>query len=268
MYIQNVHCLVSTHRVPHLLRCRGLDVQGVRLRPLRLASAAPCKQIRCVNSVSSYKYITRKPPHWPDRLIGITGSMASGKSTATVLLGMKGFKVFSADVWAREAVRPGGKALAMLEDSYGDDILASDGSLDRKKLLKYLLLSDTEKVHIESIIHPEVFRIMDRELSLAKNRGYKQVVVEVPLLFETGMEKCFDMIVVITADLKKRINRVVKRNGIGKDIAEKWLRKQIPQEEKASLADIVIDNSGSLLKLEKEIKALAGRIAALSASGL
>ncbi len=148
----------------------------------------------------------------------------------------------------------------MLEKEYGPGILSADGSLDRQKLLAILLSSPDEKARIEQIIHPEVLRIMDRDLAAARKKSVDTVVVEVPLLYETGMEKLFDMVAVVTAPFEERLRRVMKRNGTGEDIARKWLETQMPQEEKAAMADVVIANNGTLEELGQEVRNFAERI--------
>jgi dephospho-CoA kinase len=204
--------------------------------------------------------MTQKPPTWPDRLVGLTGGIASGKSSVTSFLRSCGFDLYSADEWAREAVVAGSRTLAMLEKEYGPGILSADGSLDRQKLLAILLSSPDEKARIEQIIHPEVLRLMDRDLAAARKKSVDTVVVEVPLLYETGIEKLFDMVAVVTAPFEERLRRVMKRNGTGEDIARKWLETQMPQEEKAAMADVVIANNGTLEELGQEVRNFAERI--------
>ena len=161
--------------------------------------------------------------------------------------------VFSADEWAREAVKPGGDVLERLKKRYGDEIVASDGELDRKRLRKYLLASDKEKAHIEQIIHPVVLQFMDRDLTMAKEKGTDMAVVEVPLLYETGMEGLFDLVLVVTAPLEERLKRIIKRNNVSESEARRWLSAQVPQETRVKLADMVIKNNGSIDELEEKV---------------
>lgn len=197
---------------------------------------------------------------WPALLIGLTGNIAAGKSRVASIFASHGWTIFYADEWARKAVTPGSKALNTLKNFFGNHIMNESENLDRNKLLHYILASEKNKKKIEDIIHPEVFRLMDLELTNAGQNGVKKAVVEIPLLFETHLENCFDKIVLVTAPREERLKRLIKRNGIDRETADKWVSLQMSQEKKISRSDFVISNNSSYKTLEYKISSLLSNL--------
>ncbi|MGB9712141.1 MAG: dephospho-CoA kinase [Dissulfurimicrobium sp.] len=184
----------------------------------------------------------KKKDSWPKKVIGLTGIIASGKSTTARLISQMGITVLDADELAKDAVRPGTQALQRLVNTLGTGILKQNGDLDRARVLGLILSDAGIKQTVENIIHPEILKLMDERLKALKAKGVEMVFVEVPLLFEAGWEGLFDMIVTVSAPEKACIKRLIERNNIGRRKAIMWLKQQLPQGEKIRRSDYVIFN--------------------------
>lgn len=177
--------------------------------------------------------------------LGITGGVGSGKSFVCNYLKEKGLKVVSADELARNAVLPGTPGLEKIVSAFGKEILSDDGTLDRKKL-RWMITRDREKKEkIEQIVHPEVFLQMDRELAISRKRRDPAIAIEVPLLFETGLETFFDYVMTITVDPDLRVRRVMARDHVTQEDARALMRIQMGDAEKIQNSDFIINNNGS-----------------------
>jgi dephospho-CoA kinase len=201
----------------------------------------------------------KEKKNWPKKVIGLTGVVASGKSTVAKLISQMGIAVLDTDEIAREAVRPGAPALKRLADSIGAGIIGPDGGLDRARLLELMLSDARIKQAVEEVMHPEIFRLMDERLKALKATGADLVFVETPLLFEAGWEGLFDLIVTVSAPDATCIERLAKRNGMERQKAKKWLKQQLPQEEKIRRANYVIFND-SLNSLQDQVARLIANI--------
>jgi len=177
--------------------------------------------------------------------LGITGGVGSGKSFVCNYLKEKGLPVVSADELARNAVLPGSPGLEKIVDVFGKEILSSDGTLDRKKLRGIITRDRDKKEKLEQIVHPEVFLQMDRELTLSRKRRDPAIAIEVPLLFETGLEAFFDYVLIVTVDPDIRIQRVMARDQVTREDARALMRIQMPEAEKIQKSDFIINNNGS-----------------------
>lgn len=177
--------------------------------------------------------------------IGLTGGIASGKSTVAELLARRGAIVIDADLLAREVVEPGAPALAEVARVFGASVLSEDGSLNRKQLGQ-LVFSDAGKRKIlEDILHPPIRKLM-RERMEEGRRLFpdKLVVVDVPLLYESHLEEEFEEVLVVYVDPAVQIERLMTRNGLTRQEAQLRLDAQIPIQWKREWADYVIDNGG------------------------
>ncbi|EJW14556.1 dephospho-CoA kinase [Paenibacillus alvei] len=179
--------------------------------------------------------------------IGLTGGIASGKSTVSRLLVERGALLVDADKIAREVVLPGSPVLEQIAMHFGSDMLLEDGSLNRKRLGELVFASETSRKQLESITHPAIRQEIQRQ-----TRQYEQehperlVVVDIPLLYESGLAELFDSIVVVYVPRSVQLQRLMERDGWNEKEAEQRLNAQWSMEKKRDLADIVIDNSGSL----------------------
>jgi dephospho-CoA kinase len=186
-------------------------------------------------------------------LVGLTGGIGSGKSTAAKLLAERGAVVIDADVLARRALEPGTPGHAAAVEAFGESIL-SDGAIDRERVADLVFRDEDARARLEGIVHPEVARLFAD--AVEPYRGTPRVVVYVvPLLVENGLQSMFDVVVVIRADESVRSARLRAR-GMPTDDARARMRAQLPDEERERVADIVIPNDGSLAELERRIDAL------------
>lgn len=188
------------------------------------------------------------------KLIGITGGIGSGKSTVTDYLKAKGLPVLDADIVAREIVEPGSETLDTLSHYFGLGILNEDGSLNRGKLAEIAFADPANKKLLDEITHKKVIEILlERAYSL---NNQPVVFLDVPLLFESGMDKYIDWVWLVDADDEIRIQRVVERDGTTKDHVVRRMSFQMPREEKIRRSHVILYNNGFKDELYKQIEAL------------
>jgi dephospho-CoA kinase len=178
--------------------------------------------------------------------VGLTGNIASGKSSVTKIWRRLGAVVIDADELARRAVEPGTDALRDIEARWGPRILDSDGRLDRAALGEIVFQDSEARRALEAIVHPAVARLRDDEHRAAEAAGESLVVFDIPLLFEVGMEKDFDSIVLIDAPEATRRGRLMRDRGLSREAADRVMATQMPASEKRARANHVINNSGTL----------------------
>ncbi|MBQ4428256.1 MAG: dephospho-CoA kinase [Clostridia bacterium] len=184
--------------------------------------------------------------------IGLTGSMAAGKSTVSAILRGLGFYIVDADKTAHGALAfP--EVIAELSSAFGSDILEERGGVDRKALAKIAFASDENTAALNSIVHPHVFEAMLREADEAEASGREHIVFDVPLLFETGFERYCARLLCVIADDETRYTRIMLRDGLSREEAAARLAKQMSQEEKAACSDAVIVNNGTGAELEEAV---------------
>ncbi|KIJ59704.1 hypothetical protein HYDPIDRAFT_32925 [Hydnomerulius pinastri MD-312] len=205
-------------------------------------------------------------------VIGLTGGIATGKSTVSTLLASHGIPIIDADVLAREVVEPGTKGLRDIVKVFGDGVLlpASDPhspssdwrtrSLDRKKLGSIIFNDASLRHKLNAIVHPAVTRAIAWRVLKAWVRGEKMVVVDVPLLIEGGLWKWMGTVVLVYCSPELQLQRLMTRDNSTPTEAHSRLSSQAPISSKIAYADIVIDNSGSLAELEGEVAAAVGRL--------
>ena len=187
------------------------------------------------------------------RLIGLTGNIASGKSTVARLLVERGAVLVDADRLAREVVRPGTPALARIVERFGEGILAPDGTLDRAELRGHVFADRVELEALNAIVHPEVERLREQRVAQARAAGADVVVCDIPLLFEKHLADRFDAIVLVDAPRPVRLERLVRDRGLHEAEAMDMIAAQMPAELKRARSDFVIDNDGSLADLEARV---------------
>jgi len=176
-------------------------------------------------------------------LVGLTGGIATGKSTVSETLTRLGCVVIDADQLARDVVLPGESALAEVAREFGD-VLTSDGALDRKKLAAIVFAEPTRRRRLESILHPAIRARFDARLDALAREGFDGIVVfDAPVMIESGGYKNMDRLVVVYADEATQRARLVARDRDAAD-GERRIASQMPLAEKVKLADYVIDNSG------------------------
>ncbi|HZG77061.1 MAG TPA: dephospho-CoA kinase [Paenibacillus sp.] len=195
--------------------------------------------------------------------VGLTGGIACGKSTVSRMLEARGAAIVDADRIARDVVSPGRPALLDIRETFGDDVIGADGSLDRKRLGAIVFGDEAARKKLEAITHPRIRAEMKRQIEEwnAKEPG-RLVVVDIPLLFESRLDRmfAFEDILVVYVPREVQLERLMARDGMSREDAERRIDAQLPIEEKRRLADVVIDNSGTLEETERQVEAyLAGK---------
>lgn len=195
-------------------------------------------------------------------ILGITGGIATGKSSVARMFQRLGAILVSADDLAREVVLPGAPALSKLVDRFGPGILLPDGQLDRKALGELIFADDQARAALNRIMHPAIAERAEERLR-ALAGGPSLVVYEAPLLFEAHAEGRVDAVLVVITDEGQQVNRLMLRDGLSEAAARARIAAQMPQAEKVSRADYVIDNSGSLPQTQERVRALFDRLKAV-----
>lgn len=191
------------------------------------------------------------------QLIGLTGGIASGKSTIASRLAELGAVVVDADRIAREVVEPGTPALAEIERTFGHGVITPDGRLDRPAL-GAIVFGDAEALHkLNSITHPAVLSASTARFEAAAAADPAAIVVyDVPLLVESANEYPFDLVVVAHASAETRIERLVRLRGMAQEEAERRIRSQASDDQRLAVADVVIDTDGSLERTREQVDEL------------
>lgn len=197
-------------------------------------------------------------------LVGLTGGIGSGKSTAARMLQERGAVVFDADVLAREAVAPGTDGHRAVVERFGADVLAPGGELDREALASVVFADPAARRDLEAIVHPEVRRLF-AEGSEAYHDTDRVVVLSAPLLVETGMHSAFDVLVVVAVPVEVQVERLMRDRGMSEDAIRARIGAQAPLEDKAAVADILLDNEGTLEDLERQVGRIWADLAARAA---
>lgn len=191
-------------------------------------------------------------------ILGLTGSYGSGKSTVAEMMRSLGAAVIDADQIAHDVVQPGQPALDDIRRAFGPEVILPDGTLDRPALSRLVFRSPEKRRLLESIIHP---RVRERELALLHlHRDHPLVVLNVPLLFENQMESLCDLTCVVTVDETERERRLQRRDHATREHIQQRLQAQMPQDEKARRADLVIDNSGTPDATRRQVESILERL--------
>lgn len=189
------------------------------------------------------------------RVIGLTGGIATGKSSVARLLEERGAVVIDADQLSREAVMPGTAGLAHIIAAFGEDVLSPDGSLDRAHLRKIIFVDNEKRRQLEQILHPEIKQLAEEQIAAAAEK-HKLVFYMAPLLIEAGATDRVDEIWVVTVRPDVQMERLMVRDGISLEQAQAIISTQMPLAEKACCGRVVIDNSGTLEQTRQIVDAL------------
>ena len=188
-------------------------------------------------------------------LVGLTGSIATGKSTVSAMFRALGAVILDADVLAREVVAPGEPALARIVEEFGREVLLPDGSLDRKKVGAVVFGDAARRKRLEEITHPAIRDRFLKHLADLEARGFAGIVIwDAAVMIETGGHKAMEKLVVVATDEATQAARLRARDGIGADEAARKIASQMPVAEKAKLADYVIDNAGDRAATEARVR--------------
>ncbi|KAI0780541.1 CoaE-domain-containing protein [Trametes elegans] len=193
-------------------------------------------------------------------VVGLTGGIATGKSTVSSLLRAHGLPIVDADVLARKVVEPGTPALAAIARAFGPGVLRADGTLDRAALGALVFADEGKRRVLNAIVHPAVRREMVWSVLRCWWRGERVCVLDVPLLIEGGLWKWVGKVVVVYCSAEIQLQRLMKRDSSSREDASSRLNAQLPIAEKVKYADVVVDNSGSLQDLERQVDQLVQRL--------
>jgi dephospho-CoA kinase len=183
--------------------------------------------------------------------VGLTGGIGAGKSEVSARLAAQGAVVIDADAIAREVVEPGTEGLAEVVDAFGREVLLPDGTLDRPRLGEIVFADPELRGKLNEIVHP---RVGARMAELEREAGAASIVVhDVPLIAESGRTDAYDLVVVVDVPPRVQLDRLVRRRGMTREQAEARMAAQASREQRLAIADIVIDNSGSLAELDRQV---------------
>jgi dephospho-CoA kinase len=196
------------------------------------------------------------------KLIGLTGGIASGKSTVAAILRRLGAAIVNADDLSREVVQPGQQCWKDIVNTFGADVLNPDQTIDRQKLRKIIFNDPQDRQKLEAIIHPRVRALAEQRIREHGAAGYEIVVYEVPLLFEVNIHHWLRPVILVASDVATQKKRLQERDQLTEPEAAKHIAAQMSLEEKRRLADYVIENDGSLADLERQVQKILEEIKA------
>ena len=181
------------------------------------------------------------------KIIGVTGGIASGKSTVIrVLKECCSYPVIDADQLARQAVEPGSQGLQKIAEAFCENCLNEKDELNRSLLGEIIAEDEESRKKLNAIVHPEVKRLYDEQINFYESKGVNLVFYDCPLLFEANLEADVDETMLVVADEEIRIKRIMERDGVSRELAIKKIAMQMTDDEKIKRADIIIENNGSL----------------------
>lgn len=180
------------------------------------------------------------------KIIGLTGGIASGKSTVSNLLRRKGFAIVDADIAARKVVEIGEDAYKQIVEAFGPEILQQDQNLDRKKLGTIVFHDEEKRLMLNQIVHPAVREYMQKEKETALKQGKETVIMDIPLLFESNLGYMVDQTILVYVEQSIQLQRLMDRNHFTKAEAMARIQSQMPLEEKIEKSDAVINNNGTI----------------------
>jgi dephospho-CoA kinase len=186
-------------------------------------------------------------------VIGLTGGIASGKSTVSNMLKEMAVTVIDADVEARLAVEKGEPAYQEILAGFGDDIVLPSGDIDRVKLGSIIFHNAEKRQLLNGIVHPEVRRRMNSQVEAAKERGEQVIVLDIPLLFESKLTQMVEKTILVYVDRDIQLKRLMERNNLSLEEAEARIKSQMPLSDKVPLADAVINNNGTITESKKQL---------------
>ena len=196
----------------------------------------------------------------PVKVIGLTGGIASGKSTVAAILRKLGVPVIDADALSREVIQPGQEAWREILATFGHGIVEEDEKIDRKKLRKIIFDNPERRKELEAIVHPRVRALAEKRIRELGEVGHCAVVYEVPLLFESQLHLWLRPVILVACDVATQRQRLQARDHLTGPEAQRHLDAQLSLEEKRGLADYVIENDGTLEDLEQQIRAVLEKI--------
>lgn len=186
-------------------------------------------------------------------VVGLTGGIASGKSTVSNLIREKGFTIIDADLEARLAVEVGEPAYNEIVSYFGEDILLDNAEINRAKLGEIIFNNEEKRLKLNSIVHPDVRRRMLEKRQKAVDNGERLIVLDIPLLFESKLTGMVEKVLLVYVNGDTQLKRLMERNQFTKEEALSRIGSQMPLKDKVALSDAVIDNNGSIEETEVQL---------------
>ncbi len=196
--------------------------------------------------------------------VGLTGGIASGKTTISDLFAARGIPVIDTDIISRQLLEPGELAFDQVSEHFGGEILQPDGSIDRKRLREIVFNDRAAKTWLETMLHPLIFQRSLEAIQSSAEGAY--VLVVVPLLFETNFQSLVDRVLAVDCPAERQIERLVNRDRIDAGLAQKMLEQQLSNADRLARAHDVIDNRGDGSDLDSQVERLHRRYLQLAAS--
>jgi len=196
---------------------------------------------------------------------GLTGGIASGKSTVARLFRDMGCHIIDLDRLSRVVVEPDRPAWRDIVGWLGHDVLNRDRTLNRRRVAEMVFANTNKRKHLEKIVHPRVFKDYEKKLISIRDKDSQAIVIaDIPLLMEIDVQHRFDRVIVVYVPPDEQIARLIRRDGLTRQAALDRLKSQMPIDEKTKAADYVIDNTGSVEKTEQQVRAVHGALAILA----
>ncbi len=189
------------------------------------------------------------------KVIGLTGGIASGKSTISALFQKRGVVVLDADINSREVVEPGQPALSEIAAAFGEDLILPGGGLDREKLGDIIFSDTSAREQLNAIVHPRVAHRFFEQVQ-AHQPTEAWLIYDAPLIVENNLQSGFDGLIVVRCEPDIQKSRLMRRNSLNETEANNRIRSQFPLDKKVEVADWIIDNSGTLEESEDQVNAL------------
>ncbi|KOF11713.1 dephospho-CoA kinase [Planococcus glaciei] len=179
-------------------------------------------------------------------IIGLTGSIASGKSTVSAMLAEMGYPIVDADKVARLVVEPGSETLEKIRVLFGEEVILPDGTMDRKKVGELIFNDPASRKKLNDVIHPAIRMEMLRQRGEFLDQGFETVIMDIPLLFESRLQHLVDKVLVVSVTEEHQLKRLMERNDLSEKEARARIASQLPMSVKEEGADAVIYNNGSV----------------------
>ncbi|XRG77391.1 dephospho-CoA kinase [Rossellomorea sp. GAMAL-10_SWC] len=194
------------------------------------------------------------------KIFGLTGSIASGKSTVSNFLKELNVPIVDADVIAKKVVEIGQPAYKKIVEAFGSEVLLNSGEINRPILGSIIFNNKEKRLQLNEIVHPEVRREMKEQADRYIKEGEPLVILDIPLLYEGNSIELVEKVIVVTVSEENQLKRLMNRNGLSKEDALLRIASQLPVKEKAARADYVIDNNGDFEDTKRQVKDLLNKI--------